>query len=51
MKDFYGYYRYVVHFAPFQFGFYSFFLLLLLSCSTTIVQYLRLDYCENFELA
>ena len=23
----------------------------MLSCSTTIVQHLRLDYCENFELA
>ena len=27
------------------------FLLLILSCSITIVQHLRLDYCENFELA
>ena len=27
------------------------FLLLMLSCSITIVQHLRLDYCENFELA
>ena len=23
----------------------------MLSCSITIVQHLRLDYCENFELA
>ena len=27
------------------------FLLLILSCSITIVQHLRLGYCENFELA
>ena len=27
------------------------FLLLILSCSITIVQHLSLDYCENFELA
>ena len=27
------------------------FLLLLLSCFITIVQHLRLDYCENIELA
>ena len=27
------------------------FLLLMLSCSITIVHHLRLDYCENFELA
>ena len=27
------------------------FLLLILSCSITIVQLLRLNYCENFELA
>ena len=27
------------------------FLLLILSCSKTIVQHLRLDYCENFEIA
>ena len=27
------------------------FLLLILSCSVTIVQHLCLDYCENFELA
>ena len=27
------------------------FLLLMLSCSITIVQHLRLNYCENFELA
>ena len=27
------------------------FLLLILSCSITIVQHLRLDYCENFEVA
>ena len=27
------------------------FLLLILSCSITIVQHLRFDYCENFELA
>ena len=27
------------------------FLLLILSCSLTIVQLLRLDYCENFVLA
>ena len=26
------------------------FLLFILSCSITIVQHLRLDYCENFEL-
>ena len=26
------------------------FLLLILSCFITIVQHLRLDYCENFEL-
>ena len=26
------------------------FLLLILSCSITIVQHLRLDYCENFKL-
>ena len=27
------------------------FILLILSCSITIVQHLRLDYCENFEIA
>ena len=27
------------------------FLLLILSCSITIVRHLRHDYCENFELA
>ena len=27
------------------------FLLFILSCSVTIVQHLRLDYCENIELA
>ena len=27
------------------------FLYLILSCSITIIQYLRFDYCENFELA
>ena len=27
------------------------FLIVNLSCSITIVQHLRLDYCENFELA
>ena len=49
-KDFYGYWWYVVHFAAVQFEF-SHFLLLILLCSLTIVQLLRLDYCENFELA
>ena len=39
------------HFAAFQFEFYSIFLLLILSCSITIVQHLCLDFCENFELA
>ena len=29
----------------------SHFLLLILSCYTTIVQHLCLDYCKNFELA
>ena len=48
-KDFYGYWWYVVHFAAFPFEFY--FSLLILSCSITVVQLLRLDYCENFELA
>ena len=43
--------NYVVHFVAFQFEFYLIFLLLILSCSITIVQLLRLDYCENFELA
>ena len=27
------------------------FFIVSLSCSITIVQHLRLDYCENFELA
>ena len=35
---------------PFNFNFIPF-LLLILSCSITIVQHLRLDYCENFEIA
>ena len=42
---------YVLHFAEFQFEFYLIFLLLILSCFITIVQLLRLVYCENFELA
>ena len=35
----------------FNFEFYSISYCLILSCSITIVQHLRLDYCENFELA
>ena len=35
----------------FNLNFIPFFLLLILSCSITIVQHLRLDYCENFEIA
>ena len=35
----------------FNSNFIQFFLLLILSCSITIVQHLSPDYCENFELA
>ena len=35
----------------FNLNFIKFLLLLILSCSITIVQHLSLDYCENFELA
>ena len=35
----------------FNLNFILFLLLLILSCSITIVQLIRLDYCENVELA
>ena len=41
----------ILFFAAFQFEFYLIFLLLILSCSITFVKHLRLENCENFDLA
>ena len=52
MKDFYGYYRYIVHFETFDFNLFHFLLLILL-CSKTIncPTSIRLDKCKYFKLA
>ena len=42
---------YILQHLNLNFISFLFLVLNVLSCSITIVQHLRLDYCENFELA